>query len=191
MKKSLLFTLFLIFLSFSQILHADPWDGMSRSQAEKLVEYLHLNPYLVDYCDPCDDLEAQFEGSRLPAFLVRVSNPRVVPCHWDEELWSVQVDFKTIAWGYTNQARAISPVQSPETMPEGTGPSPVFLDDDRYCITLNYHWTLVGGEATRLCFPVEYEHSMGNHGLSEFPAKEDVADKAERKAYAKWLKSVR
>ena len=119
---------------------------------------------------------------------MRVSNPRVVPCGWDEERYSVQVDYETLAWGFTNASFEVEEWQAPESIPEDKQPGPVYLDDPRYCVTLNYHWTLKGGKPSRLCFPVEFEMDMPNDGLRSFPASGMIADKQARKAYAKWYK---
>lgn len=166
---------------------ADPWDALTSEEASRVVEYIEANPFLVDYCDPCDD---PTDAERSPAYLIMAKNPRVVPCHWDTEKWSVQVDWEVLVWGFVGENKAMEPEEPISALRKGMGPSPIFLDDDRYCLTMNYHWTLVEGEPVRLCFPVDYSYSMPNGGFAAFPSSRLIEDKKTRKAYQKWLEKA-
>jgi hypothetical protein len=60
---------------------ADPWDDLTESQAKAVVAFLKKNPFVLDYCDCCDNTEVM---------LIKIVDPEVVPCDWNPEKFSVR-----------------------------------------------------------------------------------------------------
>lgn len=186
--KKLLMLAFLAIAILPLRLFADPWDCMSRPDAEKLVAFLEANPFVVDYCDLCDGTD--MDGDRIPAHLIRVSNLRIIACSWDVETVSVKADFEVLAWGYTKGKKVIDPVRTPAELTDAEKPAPPYLDSDDYVLLLNYHWTIQDGMVMRLGDAVSYEEQLDVESFQKFPEVNSVADKKQRKGYKKWLKRV-
>lgn len=74
-------------------LWADAWDNLTLEEANKVVDVIETNPYLLDYCDCC-----QAEGTyATKVFLVKVLATKIVRCDWDENLFSVKAEVVTLA----------------------------------------------------------------------------------------------
>ena len=81
----LLFILFTVLLSWNS--YADAWDNLTKEEAENVIEYLKVNPYISDYCDCCDH---EGEYATTIEFL-KVIDARIVTCEWDNEFYTVAV----------------------------------------------------------------------------------------------------
>lgn len=103
---------------------ADPWDNMTLEQAERVQEYLALNPYLLDYCDCCD-----FEGEyATEVYLMEVLSTEIVTCEWNPQYFSVKANVERIA---KIPYKADGPdVEAPLA----------YTSEDEIIITMNYAW---------------------------------------------------
>lgn len=78
MKKIILL---IVAVSTFLVAKADPWDDLTESQAKAVVAFLKKNPFVLDYCDCCDNPEVS---------LIKIVKAEVVPCEWNAEKFSVR-----------------------------------------------------------------------------------------------------
>lgn len=187
MKKfAFLFLMVLgLVLPFSSV-QADSWDCMNRETADRLADFLSEHPYIVDYCDLCDNGISEGEGQRYPLTLLHVTNVRVEVCSWDSDQWSVIMDTEPMLIGHLVEGfnyKKMSPF--PGNFPE----EEISFLQGNLPASLNYQWTLLEGQAVRLGDAVGYEMQMDSPAISEFPASSFITDKVEKKGYDEFLKS--
>jgi hypothetical protein len=157
MRYSVFFALIASFI-FIQTVKADPWDCMSKEDAETLVEFLNKNPFVMEYCDCCDNQTAH---------LVRIRKMKIVPCHWDESQYSVAVVRYTIAaMGYVEDGEFVQVMQEPD--PEDLK---LYGNAEYYTPTLNYSFSRQKGKAVHLNTQTGEDRSddVGCEGLKAFP----------------------
>lgn len=148
----------LLALFFVQTAQADPWDCMSKEDAETLVEFLNKNPFVLEYCDCCDDKTAH---------IVRIRKMKVVQCHWDETQHSVAaVKYTIAAHGYVEDGE-FKQVQQ-EADPEDLK---LYGNAEHYTPTLNYSFSRQNGKAVHLNTQTGEDRSddIGCEGLKAFP----------------------
>ena len=139
LKLSLLF----LALSLPFLASADPWDCMSKTEAEALKTYLEKNPFMLDYCDCCDDVAREYDNKKVKGYLVEIKSLEIVPCSWDAERYSVQVtEHKVWSSGYVERG-TFEPDAKVDLadFPGADGPWPV---------AANYAYTLQKGKAVTL-----------------------------------------
>lgn len=145
-------TIIIIFSMFllSTNLKADPWDNLSYEQANAVVYFLKENPFILDYCDCCD------EGD---VILMKVIEAEIVPCEWDASSKSVKV--KAIQIGRLERNGSYPSAYRTEYMNE----------EHEYIITMNY--TFVYSECGNWAVPffkvVEYKNEHVCCGATRFP----------------------
>ncbi len=72
---------------------ADPWDNLTKKQAEETVEYLKKYPFILDYCDCCDH-SGEYATE---VFLMRVISTEIIPSDWSDGDFSVRATVQKIA----------------------------------------------------------------------------------------------
>lgn len=152
-------SLFLAILFVPNFLKADPWDCMSKEDAEELMVFLKKNPFVLEYCDCCDEPTA---------YLVRIQRMKIVPCHWDESQYSVAVvRYRITAMGYMEdrQFKQIQQTADPEALK-------LYGNAEYYTPTLNYSFSRQNGKPTRLNTQTGDDRSddIGCGGIQAFPA---------------------
>jgi hypothetical protein len=175
MKNLLLFLSFLIFTQIN-VVKADPWDCMSREEANSLVTYLKDNPFVFDYCDCCDDITGEDEEKPMGQ-LIKIEKMQIVACSYDDTQFSVKITKSTVVssgyvfYGIFNPA---------ESRPE---------DLDRYAnpwnISLNYCFAMIGETSTMRLYQIiglEAE-PIDCTGLGEFPVPKNLPEHPLKKAY--------
>lgn len=184
MKTVILF----ISLSFSSLTFADAWDNFTEEEAIEIVNYLHENPYIFDYCDCCrshDDADDVFVVN-----LIRVTNLRVIPCEWDEGKFSVEFDFlPVVTITYTEEeGRILRVSQTRERLSK---------EEKQNLIYMNYTWVFnkEHQEARPLFESVDYGY-VAEHGGSScnppfrYPKPEHLDKVGKYKGYKQWYKYV-
>lgn len=167
-------------------LQADSRDCMNRETADRLADFLSEHPYIVDYCDLCDDGISEGEGQRYPLTLLHVTNVRVEVCSWDSDQWSVIMDTEPVIIGYLVEGFEYKTLKP---FPGGLDEEEVSYLEGNLPASLNYQWTLLEGEAVRLGDAVNYEMQMDSPAISNFPSSSFITDKAAKKEYDAFLKS--
>lgn len=136
--------------AFSLVAKADPWDNLTEAQANAVVEYLKDNPFILDYCDCCDDSDV---------YLLKVLSMDIVPCEWDTEQKSVRV--QAVRIGQLERTGAYPSAYRTEAMYENV----------EYTIEMNY--TFVYSECGQWAVPFFKEVSYTNNhvcvGATRFP----------------------
>jgi hypothetical protein len=188
MKRSIYAFFFLLFILPFSSLQADSWDCMDRHTAEKVLKYLSQNKWIMDYCDLCDEVAEKYDGNRVPATLVRISNLRIETCEWDAEQVSVYFDSEPILVAYLPEDYSTDQML-PFSGDSDAGAIESFASS--MPVSLNYHWTLSDGKATRIGDVVDYSDKMDYETLQSFPPTSLIADKKSRKQYAKFLSNNR
>lgn len=128
--------LVLLIMSISQFVIADPWDNMTKTQAEATAAYLKQNPYFIDYCDCCDS-SGEFAAE---VFLMKALSVKVLPSDWSDGDYRVVVEARRVKqFPYMKDGIntvSPSPIAGPETV----------------TITMNYTW--VFNHKTKLAGPL-------------------------------------
>lgn len=83
----------LILAVFPFFANADAWDNLTMDEAQQVVSFLKDNPFIFDYCDCCDN-EGEFASE---VHMFKVTSTEIVKCDWDEEKFSVKIEFDVIA----------------------------------------------------------------------------------------------
>jgi len=153
--KSLI-TLFLL-LSISISLFADPWDSMTKEEAENVVHFLKQNPYILDYCDCCD-VET--------VALVKVLSAKIEKSDWDEGKYAVKTQVRKIADIPNSEALGL---QLPEAIPS--------YGKNELQITMNYTWAY--NHKTKKAAPiysmVDYGY-MTEHSIDKIPCNKKYTE---------------
>ncbi len=180
--KNLLF--FLSFLFFTQInfVKAESWDYMSKEQAEALLAYVNKNPFIFNYCDCCNDIIPE-NKVKPKAHLLKIEKMEIVPCPFDNTLFSVDVLECTVV-ATANVSDGFVSITKTES------------DDKRkyaiqWALSLNYCFTLIDFVIpSRLYEAIDYKaEPFDCSGLIEFPDPELVPEHPLKKAYSKYYKS--
>lgn len=169
---------FFFAIAISVSLFADPIEDMTQTEAQQLVEYLKNNPYLVDYCDCCDDVNGV--ENRIYAKLIHVESTEIVPCSYDDNKVSVKIKGTVIVGGHVNAKGVMEGVEAQGYAYENDNGSPTLA-------TLNYHFAFYKGKVVRLgnAISVNTEDYKCN-ALKQFPASDEMGDnEADYKAYLK------
>lgn len=187
MKKVIFVFLLLVAIVLPQSnLRADSWDCMDHETAQTLADYLTEHPFIVDYCDLCDNGISEGEGQRYPLTLIHIKSVRIEICSWDSEQWSVVMETEPVVIGYLVEGFEYDVLDAfPGDFPED---EIGFLQNDLPA-SLNYQWTLVNGEAVRLGDAIDYPEKMNSPAISTFPGSSFIKDKNQKKAYDAFLKS--
>lgn len=172
----LLFILFTVLLSWNS--YADAWDNLTKEEAENVIEYLKVNPYIFDYCDCCDH---EGEYATTIEFL-KVIDARIVTCEWDNEFYTVKATVEVIAHvPYTENGPDIKRI---ERLRE---------KDSEVTIYMNYTWGL--DLKTKKAAPFfdlvtyHYEHNRGAcKEPFEFPHPRALKKTWNDKEYKKWYR---
>jgi hypothetical protein len=179
MKKIFFVCLFAIFACTG--LHADPIEDLTKEEAAALVNYLEKNPFLVDYCDCCDDLNAP--ENRVYAKLIFVEKAEIVPCSYNDEKVSVKITGTVVTGGTVNAEGVMEGVEVQGYAYENENGSPTLA-------TLNYHFVYQEGVVKRLGSIVKVNtDDYKCNPLSAFPLAEETADF--EKPYKNYLQSNR
>lgn len=180
MKNLLLFLSFLIFTQISSV-KADSWDCMSKEQAEALLAYVNKNPFIFYYCDCCFDVS---ESKVKPkAHLLKIEKMEIVPCPFDNTLFSVDVLECTVV-ATANVSDGFVSITKTESH-----------DKRKYAIqwalSLNYCFTLIDFVIPlRLYEAIDYKaEPFDCSGLIEFPDPETIPEHPLKKAYRRYYKS--
>jgi hypothetical protein len=180
MKNLLLFLTFSLFVQINFI-KADPWDCMSKEEAEELMDYLRDDPYVFDYCDCCADISDP--NSEIPmGHLIKIEKMEIVQCSWDETQFSVKVVKSTVMIsGSVKNGEFIEWPIYPE-------------DEQRYAepwmVTLNYTFTLEKGKKpVRLYKLINYKADEVNcSGIKEFPDPSKIfPENSAQRGYVRFL----
>jgi len=110
----------IIILSTSLTLFADPWDDVTKEEAENVVAFLKQNPYILDYCDCCD-------METVP--LLKVLYAKIEKSDWKEGKYSVKTQVRKIADIPNSKELGL---QLPEAIPA--------YGKTNHKITMNYTW---------------------------------------------------
>lgn len=108
----------LLFLSFNAF--ADPWDDVTKEEAENVVAFLKQNPFILDYCDCCD-IES--------VALLKVISVKIEKSDWKDGKYSVKTRVRKVADIPNTKNGGLQ-------LPEAT---PAYGKDD-FQITMNYTW---------------------------------------------------
>lgn len=179
MKKTIFIAL-LAFFSSTTALFADPWDCMSKEQAEELMAHLQKNPFVFDYCDCCDEVSREYDNKKLMGHLVKIEKMEIKACSWDETQFSVYVVSTTmIASGYVEGGN-FKIEQTKNEVAAG-----YYAED--WSVAINYCFALDKGKPTRLYKMIKYEGDDVNcGGLKNFPDPNKIPKSKIQKAYAKY-----
>ncbi|MCB9232115.1 MAG: hypothetical protein H6581_10650 [Bacteroidia bacterium] len=157
--KKILFSLSLLIL-IAQTSFADAWDALTPEQAEEVVTYLIRNPFILDYCDCCDNGDV---------YLLKVLRADIVPCSWDDEKKSVVV-----------QAVQIGQLERNGSYPSAYRCQPL-NEKVEYTITMNYTfvYSACGNWAVPFFKEVAYPENHVCAGATRFPdpAENDIQDR--------------
>lgn len=174
--KQLILILSLLF-SFS-LVFSDPIEDMTREEAEKLTKYLKENPYIVDYCDCCDNNPG---GDRYSATLILVNSTEIIPCSYAPERFSVKIDGIVVCSGYIDRAGKFENVEF-----QG------YVYDNEFggqtLATLNYHFAYSKNKVVRLgqAISVPVDAAYDCNPLKTFPSANSAGSYV--KQYKKFLK---
>lgn len=164
---------FLLLMLAANAAFADPWDCMTKDEAKALVAYLKKNPYVMDYCDCCNQ-----DGTT--AQLLYIQKAVVKPCEYDAERFSVEVTALVLSENTVNKEGSIMTSQANAQMPSS-----------QLLLSLNYHYTVGDGTNLPLLYALpsalSYEDA-GNCGAELEGYCIDVPA-AHAKKYYKWLKN--
>lgn len=135
---------------------ADAWDDLSAKQAKMVTKYLAKNPFILDYCDCCDNS---------PVYLMEVKSSQIVHSEWSEGKFAVKVN----AFVFGQLERESYPTAyRVESMNE----------TKEYTITMNY--TFVYSKYGKWAVPffkmVDYDREHVCAGATRFPSPKDNKD---------------
>lgn len=107
-------------LLFPSLMIADPIEDMTAEEAAQVMHYLYANPYIVDYCDCCDNYTPT---------LIRVYTAVTEPCSYNAERTSIKVQGQKIC-----------------TFNAGGKVQKIFTNTEQFneIISLNYTWGHAG-----------------------------------------------
>jgi hypothetical protein len=181
--KNLFCVLFFSLFIQNNFLKADPWDCMTKEQAESLLAYLKENPFVFDYCDCCDKVareDAEGGFKKLMGQLLRIDKMEIVPCSWDESQFSVNIKKCSIlASGFAGDGVYIA--------------AKIKSDDKEYysrpwAISLNYCFSMDKVKnPVRLFEMIDYPAEDVNcWGFKKFPNPNTIPVSKLQKAYVKF-----
>jgi hypothetical protein len=175
--KNLLIALTILFTT--NIVLADSWDNLTKEQAESLVRELELNPYIFDYCDCCDHEGVYAAKVRL----LKVVKTEIIPCPWESESFSVNVETKVLAH-----------VPYMENGPDLTKMTSKKKETAIYTVAMNYTWSYNEGQksAAPLFTTVPYDKYDGDKkackAYFKFPTPEQGKGIIKDGKYKSWYK---
>jgi hypothetical protein len=165
MKKLLLFCS-VIFATFTA--KADPWDDLTVTQAKAVVAFLKKNPFVLDYCDCCENPEVS---------LIKIVKAEIIPCEWNPQ----KVSVRALSW-------TIGKLEVYSDTPSAYRTQPQMTPTD-YLITMNY--TFVYSKAGKWAVPffkeVPYDRDHVCKGATNFPNPKDNPGITDLD-YIKWYK---
>ena len=165
MTKRIVSVFLLFFLAFTAF--ADPTEDMTIEEAATLVSYLKDNPYIVDYCDCCDDLKPG--GERVYAKLILVEKAEIIPCTYSPEKFSVILHGTVVAGGIVNEDGRMTGVEIQGYAYELDNGEPALA-------ALNYHFAYQNGKVVRLGKVVEVNQDYACNPLHFFPSHKELGD---------------
>lgn len=155
--KNLIITLVLLCSGLTSF--ADSWQDLTMKEAKKAERFLKKNPYILDYCDCC--------SSGDPVRLIKVVSVAIVPCEYNEEKFSLQVE--GIIMAHVNNTGVGLNEHNADFSRMG---------DEVYTISMNYtfaydkkmHW------ATPLFKIIGYDLDHVCRGATNFPKPPKIID---------------
>lgn len=167
--------IFLLFSTF--VAKADAWDDLTKEEAEKVVAYLKLNPYIFDYCDCCSDTDLPKD-----VLLVKVESASIVTCDWKPEAFSVKIETTILGvLTYDNEKIVVSPPGEYEA------PTSLYMN-------YTWVWNTETGGASPVFDVIDYASYGGDHkpckSYFDFPHPKIVKIVSKDKGYKKWFKKA-
>ena len=175
MKKNFLFFFLSLFVSTTML--ADPWDNLTKEQAEETAKFLNRYPYILDYCDCCDH-SGEYATK---AFLMRVVSVRIISSEWSEGEYSVKAKVRKIAQiPYTEKGLDL-------TSATAAG------EEEDYIILMNYTfgYSPTMKKAVPLFDMIDYgKYSKENYckGPTSYPNPKKLKKYFKDKEYHSWYK---
>ena len=167
--KNLFLLFFAIFTCMAA--KADPWEDVTEKQAASIVKFLKKNPFILDYCDCCD------EGD---VYLLKVVSTKIVPCSHDETKKTVIANVLRIAKLETGKDG------TPTAYRAKTCAEP----EQEFIISMNY--TFVFSKRDKWAVPffkeIPYEQDHVCKGATRYPnpaENENIKDAEYKKWFAK------
>ena len=164
MKKVIFSLVFAFSFMFANTVLADATECFSKETAELLAKK-SLNQYIVGYCDCCADV-----GGKALATLVYVKSTKVVECRYDENSYSVEMEFDV-----TGTFNVL------EKKPDNASFEVTQTSKMSNILSLDYHFFFANGKASRLFDLVDVKNpNTPCSSLTTFPKVTGV------EAYSKW-----
>lgn len=161
----------LLTLLLSSSAFADTWDCMTKEEAQAVQTLLEEKmTYMLDYCDCCE----------ADASLVRVREVNIVPCEYDDDMYSVKVTGALVA------AMPFTGAAFEEVIPADEELADYVFEE---LVSLNYSFGMdANGAAKTIASLIEAETWNGE------PCQDEIAypkpSAVEDESYTAWFQKV-
>lgn len=172
--------LFSLLLCCSSLLFADPIEDFSLADANRIVAFLKENPFMIDYCDCCNEVLSEGEAP-IEAKLIRIIEREIVPCEYNAERYSIRITGEILAKGIIENKKMTNIHVLPRDEAE----------EYNTLLSANYFFCADKRKIGQLGMITQddklyKEYKCG--GISGFPAPSALANIISMEQYVKWYR---
>lgn len=172
--------LFLALLFCTSFLFADPIEDFSLADANRIVDFLKENPFMIDYCDCCNDVLSEGEAP-IQAKLIRIVEREIVPCEYDASRYSIRITAEILATGVIENKK----MSSLRVLPRDEA------EEYNTLLSANYFFCADKRKIGQLGMITQddklyKEYNCG--GVAAFPAPSELTNIISMEQYVKWYR---